>query len=423
MLCRIVLILALTVQASAAMSQPVTGPAVKVELVKAQFGGTIEVGIDWVNDDTTFEISSFDILMEFDAAALSVLDVTIGQLLNDCEWEYFAYRVGTNGNCGGTRCPPNVIRFVAIADLNNGTAYPTCFGNRSGRLATLLFQVTPDTSYACQFLPVRFIWYDCGDNYFESKSWDSLLISSNVYDYVGYYKQINQDFSFPTIYGAPDTCEDTASGVFRTIDFYNGGIDVECNETIDNRGDINLNFVANEIADWVLFADYFLYGPSVFNINSELQAAATDVNADSITLTLDDLVYLQRIILGDAVPFPRSGGALSDTATFVQQDSSRTVSLMYPDSLTAYYLVFRGNIVPTSQIPALEVAYNFDGSHTRVLATFLTEVPPIFLPGQLLTYTGNGLLEEAYASRDGLVRIESSISYRWLPRHSCYHVT
>ena len=59
-----------------------------------------------------------------------------------------------------------------------------------------------------------------------------------------------------------------------------GGIDIVCADSIDDRGDINLNGVANEVADAVLLGNYFVYGLSVFTINIEGQIAASDVNAD-----------------------------------------------------------------------------------------------------------------------------------------------
>lgn len=64
----------------------------------------------------------------------------------------------------------------------------------------------------------------------------------------------------------------------------------------DNRGDINLNGVPNEVADAVLLGKYFTYGLRVFRINRSAQIAATDVNADGLTLSVGDLVYLIGII-------------------------------------------------------------------------------------------------------------------------------
>jgi len=52
----------------------------------------------------------------------------------------------------------------------------------------------------------------------------------------------------------------------------------------------------------VLFSQYFIQGPSVFVVNFAGQAAASEVNADGVPLTVADLVYLIRVITGDAQP-------------------------------------------------------------------------------------------------------------------------
>jgi hypothetical protein len=121
------------------------------------------------------------------------------------------------------------------------------------------------------------------------------------------------------------------------------------------------------------------------------------------------LVYLWRIIIGDALPYPRPS---SDTAVFTQDPGTKTVSIAYPDSLTAVYLVFRGNITPTSLVAELDLGgYFVDGVHTRILAfpPLGDGSPPIFTPGPLLTYTGIGVLEEAYTSDYGVDLIPTVI--------------
>lgn len=65
-------------------------------------------------------------------------------------------------------------------------------------------------------------------------------------------------------------------------------------------GDLNVNGIAYEISDVVLYSAYFIYGMTVFQVNVPAQVAASDVNADGITLSVADLVYMVRIIIGDA---------------------------------------------------------------------------------------------------------------------------
>ncbi len=97
--------------------------------------------------------------------------------------------------------------------------------------------------------------------------------------------------------------------------------------------------------------------------------------------------------------------------------STKTVSISYPDSLTAVYLVFRGNIVPTSLVDSLPAGWHFDTAQgvTRVLvfpypsSGVFFDPPPVFSPGPLLTYTGIGVLEEAYTSDYGIYPILTEI--------------
>jgi hypothetical protein len=94
----------------------------------------------------------------------------------------------------------------------------------------------------------------------------------------------------------------------RFILFVDGGVDIVCKDSIDARGDLNLNGLKNEIADAVLYTNYFLYGSSALDTNPTYRAAqiaASDVNNDGNTLTVGDLVYLLRVIVGDALPYPK----------------------------------------------------------------------------------------------------------------------
>ncbi len=411
MLWCLLLVFAWLIQPSVLLSQPADVPSVVIQRVRdVQLGDSVAVSINWTNDDSTFEVGGFDFLFAYGTSVLNFLSAEPGQLLVDCEWEYFQYRYGSNDSCGDSTCPSGIARVVAVADINNGSIHPTCYANSPGELASLQFFVADDQIFECQFVPIRWIWYDCGDNAFSSKVGDSLFVSRNVYDFEG--TQIDSSLPFPTFSGAPDTC--VGAEVVRVIDFYNGGVDFLCHDSVSVRGDINLNGICYEIADWVLFCNYFLYGLSVFHVSVEGQTKATDINADGITLTLDDLIYLWRIITGDSIPFPR---VPTDTAVFTQDVTNRIVDIAYSDSLTAAYLVFRGNVVPTSLVGELGMSYNFDGVYTRILAFPPLEggPPPIFTPGPLMTYEGNGLLEEAYVSDYGVNKIETSILINGYP--------
>jgi hypothetical protein len=264
------------------------------------------------------EIGGFDILIGYDASALSFMSADLGAALVALGWESFDYRYGAFGNCGGP-CPSGFLRLVSIADVNNGPNHPGAgYGNvpNGGELAELKFYVTNDRTYECMYAPIRFVWQDCGDNGFSNLFGDTLWISQEVYDYEWDGDLGNDDYKITWIDcneswgfhfgGACEWCDVSDKTIpVRFIYFWNGGIDIACADSIDARGDINMNGIDNEIADAVLFTNYFLYGIGVFDIAVDGQIAATDVNNDGIALSVGDLVYLIRIITGDALPFPK----------------------------------------------------------------------------------------------------------------------
>jgi hypothetical protein len=129
----------------------------------------------------------------------------------------------------------------------------------------------------------------------------------------------------------------------RCIDFWFGGIDIVCADSIDDRGDLNLNGLANEIADAVLYTNYFLYGMASLDPNPqfrEAQIAASDVNADGTPLTVGDLVYLIRIITGDALPFAKLTQFKQDINVHY---NGETLSTESPTDIGAILMTFAVN--------------------------------------------------------------------------------
>ena len=123
---------------------------------------------------------------------------------------------------------------------------------------------------------------------------------------------------------------------------------------------MNLNGTGHEIADAVLFSNYFVYGLGVFTINMAGQIAATDVNADGLTLSVADLVYMIRVIVGDALPYSK----LSTV------EASYTVNagvVSIDQAMGGAYLVAAGNVSPTLLADNMELKYNYDGTNTHIL--------------------------------------------------------
>ncbi|MBN1212932.1 MAG: T9SS type A sorting domain-containing protein, partial [candidate division Zixibacteria bacterium] len=255
-----------------------------------------------LNIETNDAIAGFDILLNYDPSALTFISAYISGSAIDA-WEYFTYNVVSSAN--------GLIRLVGIADVNNGPHHPpTSSLNPQGTLVYIEYQVANDQNLGDVFVPISFIWYDCGDNTFSDVSGTVLFLDSRIYNAEGiliWDEEVDPDSERPFGMGASDDClvgSDKGTPL-RCIEFFNGGVCIIHPDSLDDRGDINLNNIAYEIGDAVLFTNYFIYGLKAFTINVAGQIAATDVNADGITLTVSDLAYLVRVIIGDASPYPK----------------------------------------------------------------------------------------------------------------------
>ena len=379
------------------------------DIVIEKTHGTIQGGHEYVSvyiDWSLLQMGGFDFLISYDASAIAAVGVTLGQLLEDCGWEYFEYRFGADGNCGNG-CPSGLLRIVAIAEMNNGMNHPTCFGPTTTdpyELAVIDFTVTNDRTFECMYVPIRFFWADCGDNAISNVLGDLLYLDRRVYVYDGPLLWDEEDDVlypeaariFPGNYGAPDICLAAEEGKpmpRRIIDFHNGGVDIICADSIDARGDINLNGIAHEVADAVLFTNYFVYGIGVFTENVNGQIAASDVNADGITLSVADLVHLIRVIVGDALPYFKPGTPAK--VNYVHADNG----LMTVDGaqIGAAFVVAEGEVIPQLKADGMEMRYAFDGTNTRIL---IYSLDANSFTGEFLNINGNVLSIEM-ATADG----------------------
>jgi len=258
------------------------------------------------------EIAAYDLLIAYDGTVLNFLAANLGPTVRD--WEYFTYRYGPDGNCEGN-CPSGIVRLFAIADANND---PTSHPPEEqllpqGTIATMTFQVYNNQNFGGLSIPISFFWFDCGDNTLSDPSGEYLLLDQAVYGPEGALRwderddvRYPEDSRIPNL-GAPDDClvGDKAVPV-RCATFHNGELCILHPDEIDARGDVNLNGISYEIADAVVFTNYFLRGLSAFTKSIPGQTAATDINGDGTTLSIADLVFLIRIITGDALPFPKA---------------------------------------------------------------------------------------------------------------------
>ncbi len=272
-------------------------------------------------------------------------------------------------------------------------------------MATIDFLVSNDRSLECQYAPVSFFWLECGDNALSSKGGDTLWISRNVFD-LELHNITDNSYPMPSYFGAPNSCLIPGGKGLpqRCVDFTNGGIDIVCADSIDARGDINLNDLAYEIADVVMFTQYFIKGlsafpqdcptciPPTFGLKGAI--AASDVNADGIPLTVGDLVYLIRVVVGDASPYEKLNPNAGYEATVAVSGDALRISDCNT-RIGGVQVVVEGDVKPVlgSAAKDMELQYSFDGKVTRILV-FSSTGKGAIETGELLTLSGHGSGEE-----------------------------
>jgi len=378
----------------------VTGFAISIQKVHDQLqghNGTVSIYLDsaWANPVDL--IGGFDFLIAYDASVLSFTGATPGALI-DGKFEYFTYRFGATGNCGNG-CPSGMLRIVGLRETNDGVVNPNHVSG-PGVLADLHFYVTNDYNNEGTYAPVRFFWFDCGDNTLSDESGTWLYLGLKVYDFEGVEitDPVEYGYSgpaadcFETFYLTDPTVKNTPLGA---ITFRNGGVDIIDASEIDDRGDINMNGIVNEIADAVMFTNYFVYGASAFGTHYEGSKAASEVNGDGFTLTVADLVYLIRIIVGDALPLPKSNPAY--LAEFAVHGS--VLSVETNADIGAALFVFDGQVTPSLAADAahMELTYAYDNNTTRALVLGWNEGDAI-TSGEVLLLEGDGTLASVEAA-------------------------
>ncbi len=350
----------------------------------------------------------FEFLLSFDASILSFQALLRGSIYSNCGWEYLTYSIGKTSNVGN-QDPSGLLRVIGIADINNNIIIPDCFNPYNETLFTLDFLVTQSLSFDRISTPISFYWEDCNDNTvlyheltdIENPYSQTLGISRRVYDYNG-IEITDFDYELPGYFGAPTIpCMDSVNDVpVRFIDLFNGMIDLNYINTINDRGDLNLNGIANEVADAILYTDVLINGPVMF-VAPGPQTAASDVNADGIVLSVGDLVYLIRIIIGDAQPFPKLNPIHSSY-------SIENGILSVQDEMGAVFITVNGNTAPTLVAENMELKYYYDTKQdiTRILV-YSMEQGQTF-SGEFLADVSNNINSIEFATYDGTsVKLES----------------
>jgi len=348
---------------------------------------TVVVSVDSVD----FEISGFNLLLAVDQTSYVVNRITPGQMFEDCEWEYFTYRLIHDSaqyyNLGDYT---DLLNITAFASVSSGFT-PQCYGLGSTydlvEIECLLGLPYPGHWIDCMWLPIRFYWRDCEDNVLYSRNNDTVFTASELFDY-GYPDPVT--YTFPG-FGVPDPpCPDPPGQVVvNSLTLRNGGIDSYC-LLYPLKGDVNLNDLHYELSDLVLFVNYFLYGLPVFIRDPGWQLDQCDVDYSGM-VTVSDLVLLARIVIGD---ISRILGTykVSPYAATISMTTSERKMLLSMDAggdVGAVYLRFvsdNGQVLTSSDVTFFGPAFTMGniGDTTTMLLIDLEGGPALSSGSHLL---------------------------------------
>jgi hypothetical protein len=340
--------------------------------------GTVQGEHEFVDvriDNASLPMGGFDFLISYTSSpVLTLTDITPSDSLfaGGCDWEYFTYAHSVFGSCGSA-CATDKVRVIGIADVNNGNQHPSCFAlsPAPASLFTMDFFVSDNPLYECQFVPINFVWFDCSNNTITDKNGDSLFLSRYVRPYDNNNIADSTD-SYPTFKGAQICAASNLPRRVRYIDFFGGGVDILCTDTVADRGDVNLNEIPNEIADLILFSNYFLYSLSVFSVNESRQIGATDINVDGIFLGVADLIYLTGVVKGIYDPYPNP--AISHSPAIIEVTYTVANGQISIDSAVAgAFVVVDGNVEPEVLVQNVAFSYHFNGTNTHILISPLID--------------------------------------------------
>jgi hypothetical protein len=342
-------------------------------------GNTVDVPVTLEAFDLTQGLGGFDLQIGYDVSMLSFQLASEGALYDSCAWEYFTYRFGLDTGCERT-CPTGRVRVVGLAESISGNAHPSaaCAANNPGwvpsvpvTLLSLRFLTANDERLDCWQAPLRFYWTDCSDNTLANFNGSELYLSSSVYgDEFGYDVLVSGDDPFPTFRGAQGECvRDNPSQstlALRRVDYHNGEVRFICVEPVEVVGDVNLNGITYEEADAIMFRSYFVDGTAAFGDHVEGSTLATDVNGDSVPLTVEDYQYLFGVMVGGLLPGQQIAPSPNPTHVYWYSNTGN-VYFDTVDSLGVASLLVEGTVTPVLYGEDVDMVYRSDSGWTKIL--------------------------------------------------------
>jgi hypothetical protein len=370
--------------ASSGMSKT-TLASIKIDTTRQSYGEAAELSIFIQND---VGIGGFQLEVDFPKDDLSFIGAERGEALSDStngeyDWEFFTFNLSSY-NDSLYRCTLNGA-YDLPSDSHQGIPLAIHPGYIS--LVELRFLIGSTNFPPGTLLPVVFEWegtvvndsltddWDCTENTFWDPYWNTVYASQNPV-------QFN-----------PDLCP-VSGGVTLspTFEFLDGGVFASYDST--QTGDVNLNAIPYEIADWVCFQNFLVHGDSLL-INPEQQAHNSDVNCDLVPWTISDLLYLCRVILHDADEIPCKSQDFASSEKILHKGStSDELTLLsasaHPGDTVSVPVWLSNSIIADG------VTFNisFDSASLSVVGvdTFQTRIEgwqnivPVINPGEMFFY-------------------------------------
>ena len=257
-------------------------------------------------------LRGFDLSIAYNPSHLELGNVGPASAIN-C-WDNFEYEV-TPLYEKGHKTNLNLINIFASTSADFELKdEPECMGE-SGYFETVptrlvrlnfLVKTNEDISFG-PILPIYFYWQNCQSNVISAGNQQVKFICDKVNSPRKFLPEKDQTYFTVSDEIIPDNHLDAISdscknnvnsqnAVFNhSVYFINGGLFVELHAcTRIFRGDLDLDNVGHTIKDLHLFADYFIYGDSVFTVDRAKQLWETDVNQDNLALSLADFTYIWR---------------------------------------------------------------------------------------------------------------------------------
>ncbi len=227
-------------------------------------------------------LAVFEFMICYDADAFRFISADRGPGISN--WEYFTYRTRTAEPL--TSAGLANVQVVAVRDLNNGRPPDASQCFPSGILATLRFFASGEMEYRGTTARIGFSIQGCKDNTLTAVGYGKLYVPDTSLGQILYRD------GYDTI-----PCSNlTRSAV---LELRGGSILID-NPTRPLRGDVDLNGIAFQIHDAVLFSNYFKAGYAVFDPErASEQIAATDCDGDGEPLTRADLGVMIRDVTGE----------------------------------------------------------------------------------------------------------------------------